>query len=405
MRMFKFKEDHIVARRNSRDKHSFVKSKLFESVKVTPKFMGLMLAGLGLWVVSAASHASTISINAAENPNNVIQLDGELSATITHTAQGIAIEIPGVEITLVCPSAGACTATIGDGSGATGYGSGTTDAAGGTDTSSGSTDTGGNDSGSGGTDSSTSGSSGGALDLNELCGSPRPTEYNSLQITWDKYCPGYTPTDTSGDTGTDSGGAYGSGDTVGGSSGSDGTDDCPGVGYDCYNHGGAASPSNDVVSNATVFPNAGGRKVDNIVFQTDFGSAGRNASGGTVYIPIDKGSVVVAGMTMSSEQVPTIGRLSFGVTANQPVGAELRTWISEDPDGARVSNYCSYVGYAEGAIRFSMDGSRDCNLQRGGTYFVNMALCKSDRGDWDCRSVDAMTAEENATLVFEVKYN
>ena len=37
----------------------------------------------------------------------------------------------------------------------------------------------------------------GSSDLNELCSSPRPTEYNYTQITWDKYCPGYTPTDTS----------------------------------------------------------------------------------------------------------------------------------------------------------------------------------------------------------------
>lgn len=389
MFMSDFKEDHIVARRNLRDKHSIVRLNSFESVKVAPALRRLCLTLLGFWAMSAASHASTISINAAANPDNVIQLDGDLSAIITHTAQGIAIEIPGVEITLDCPTTDTCTVSVGSASGAAGYGSG------GTDPSSDSDDT----------DSATSGSSGGALDLNELCGSPRPTVYNSLQITWDKYCPNYTPTDTSDDADNDSGGAYGSGDTVGGSSGSEGTDDCPGVGYDCYNHGGAASPADDVVSNAIAFPNAGGRQLENISSQTDFGSSGRNSAGGTVYIPIDKGSVVVAGMTMSPEQTPAIGRLSFGVTANQPVGAELRTWISESPDGARVSNYCSYSGYAEGAIRFSMDGSRDCNLQRGGAYFVNMALCKSDRDDWDCRSVDAMTAEENATLVFEVKYN
>ena len=192
---------------------------------------------------------------------------------------------------------------------------------------------------------------------------------------------------------------------MGGNNDSDGSDDCPGVGYDCYNHGGSGGTTNDVVSNAVAFPNGGSRRVENNASQTDFGSAGRNAAGGTVYVEIDKGAVVVAGMTMSSEQKPALGRLSFGVTARQVVGADLRAWISKEPDGGRISNACSYVGYAEAAIRFSVDGSRDCNLERGGSYFVNAALCKSDRDDWDCRSVDALTAEEDATLVFEVKYD
>lgn len=423
-----FKEDHMVAERKSRDKHSITTSSLLESIKATVAPGGLCLALLGVWAVSAASQASTLSIN-----NNVITLDGELSATVTHTAQGMAIDIPGVEITLDCPTADACTVSIGSSATAAGYGSGATNTAGGadtsgtndgtagasTDTSAGSTDaggtsggstgsgaaTGGTDGNAGGTDSSNSGSSGGALDLNELCGAPRPTEYNSRQISWDKYCPGYTPTDTSGDTGDNSDGTAGGGATVGGNNDSDGSDDCPGVGYDCYNHGGSGGTANDVVSNAVAFPNGGSRRVENNASQTDFGSAGRNAAGGTVYVEIDKGAVVVAGMTMSSEQRPALGRLSFGVTARQVVGADLRAWISKEPDGGRISNACSYVGYAEAAIRFSVDGSRDCNLERGGSYFVNAALCKSDRDDWDCRSVDALTAEEDATLVFEVKYD
>ena len=414
----------MVAERKSRIKHSVTTLNIVEGIKAAVAPRRLCLAFLGLFAVSAASQASTLSIN-----NNVITLDGDLSATVTHTAQGMAIEIPGVEITLDCPTTDACTVSIGGA--AAGYGSGATNTAGGadtsgttggatgasTDTSSGSTDTGSTSGGSsdtggataggtGGADSGNTASSGGALDLNELCGSPRPTEYNSRQISWDKYCPGYTPTDTSGGTSGDSGGTVGGGATVGGNNDSDGSDDCPGVGYDCYNHGGSGSNgTNDVVSNAVAFPNGGSRRVENNASQTDFGSAGRNSAGGTVYVEIDKGSVVVTGMTMSSEQTPSLGRLSFGVTARQVVGAELRAWISKEPDGGRISNACSYVGYAEAAIRFSMDGSRDCNLERGGSYFVNAALCKSDRDDWDCRSVDALTAEEDATLVFEVKYD
>ena len=409
-----FKEDHMFAERNSRDKHSGNTFNIVRSTRAAVAPRRLWMAFLGLCAVSATSQASTLSIN-----NNVITLDGELSATVTHTAQGMAIDIPGVEITLDCPTTDACTVSIGSAATASGYGSGATNTAGsGTgastgDSSGGSSNTGtaggttggtAGDTGSNTTDttgSSTSGSSGdGALDLNELCASPRPTDLGFRQTTWDKYCPGYTPTDTSGGTG-----GTGGGSTVGGNNDSDGSDDCPGVGYDCYNHGGSGGTTNDVVSNAVAFPTGGSRRVENNASQTDFGSAGRNAAGGTVYVDIDKGSVVVAGMTMSSEQRPALGRLSFGVTAKQVVGADLRAWISKDPDGGRISNACSYVGYAEAALRFSMDGSRDCNLERGGSYFVNAALCKSDRDDWDCRSAGAMTAEENATLVFEVKYD
>ena len=409
----------MVAEGKSRDKHSITTSSLLESTKATVAPGGLCLALLGVWAVSAASQASTLSIN-----NNVITLDGELSATVTHTAQGMAIDIPGVEITLDCPTADACTVSIGSSATAAGYGSGATNTAGsGTDASTGDSAGGSSNTGTAGgttggttgdtgstttdtTGSSTStGSGDGALDLNELCASPRPTDLGFRQTTWDKYCPGYTPTDTSGSTGGTTGGTVGDGATVGGNNDSDGSDDCPGVGYDCYNHGGSGGTTNDVVSNAVAFPNGGSRRVENNASQTDFGSAGRNAAGGTVYVEIDKGAVVVAGMTMSSEQKPALGRLSFGVTARQVVGAELRAWISKEPDGGRISNACSYVGYAEAALRFSVDGSRDCNLERGGSYFVNAALCKSDRDDWDCRSVDALTAEEDATLVFEVKYD
>ena len=377
---------------------------------------------------ASAAAASTISINASANPDNVIQLEGQLSATITHTADGIAIEIPGIQITLDCGPDGtsqSCTVSVGSGGAAAGYGSGATNTAGtntgastdggsatgttGSSTTGDATDVTGS-TGAGTTGSSTSGSSGGALDLNELCAGPRPEEYNSRQISWDKYCPGYTPTNTSGSTDDDSDAAVGgtTGATVTDNSNSGGaSEDCPGPGYDCYNHGGSGADDSDsaYVSQAVAFPDAGSRKVDDISYDTDFGSAGRNAAGGTVYIPIAKGGVVVAGMTMSAEKEPASGRLSFGPTANQPEGADLRLWISKEPDGGRILEACSYTGYAESALRYSTDGSQRCNLELGGAYYVNMALCNADLDDWDCRSVGALTAEGDATLVFEAKYN
>ena len=396
-------------------------------------------ATLSLVVATTAVQAGTISINAASNPNNVIQLDGQLSATITHTAEGIAIEIPGVVITLDCGeadvSAQTCTVAVGGAGSAAGYGSGATNTAGGSTGAStgggtgGSTtgttgaSTGGTSGGAGTTGTDTTGSSAstggtdGALNLNELCGSPRPDEYNSRQISWDKYCPGYTPTDTSGSTGGNSdgtvnGGSSGStgdgGATSGGGTGSNnGSTDCPGPGYDCYNHGGSGDSGSDsgYVSQAVPFPDAGSREIEDISARVDFGSAGSYASGSTVYVPIAKGGVVVAGMTMSSEKEPTSGRISFGPTANQPEGGDLRLWVSKEPDGERISEACSYVGYAESALRFDMDGAQGCSLERGGPYYLNMALCNADYDDWDCRSVGALTAEGDATLVFEAKYD
>ena len=115
----------MVAKRNSRGKHSVITLNLFESIKAAAAPGRLCLALLGVWAVSAASQASTLSIN-----NNVITLDGELSATVTHTAQGMAIDIPGVEITLDCPTTDACTVSIGSSANAGGYGSGATNTAG-----------------------------------------------------------------------------------------------------------------------------------------------------------------------------------------------------------------------------------------------------------------------------------
>lgn len=400
--MFAIKEDpeHTMKRISDLKNpvSTFAQVRRFVTAHLVPKSIFLVAA---LGAAASTTDASTISINAAANPNNVIQLDGQLSATITHTADGIAIEIPGVQITLDCSSAGAssqsCTVSVGGantGGDDTGGDNTGGDNTGGDNT--GGDNTGGDNTGGDNTGGDNTGgdNTGGALDLDELCASDRPADFSSLQITWDKYCPTYTPTTptvTTVDPGDNDAGT---------------NDDCPGPGYDCYDHGGTSDSGSDTgyVSQAVPFPAAGGREIDNIS-PTDFGSAGRNASGGTVYVPIAKGGVVVAGMTMSPERPPVSGRLSFGPTANQPEGADLRLWISNEQDGPRISEACSYTGYAESALRFSMDGSLACNLELGGSYFVNMALCNADLTDYDCRSADALTAEGDATLVFEAKYN
>lgn len=359
---------------------------------------------MSLVFANAALASNVLTINASDNPNNRIQLEGNLSATVTHTAEGLAIEIPGVEITLDCPNQQACTVSIGA---AASYG-GTAPTAGGGASS------GGNDSSSGGGDSSagsnsdgygsgqgdaansnqgdSSGTNGdGGLD--DLCSSPRPTEYGQGQISWDKYCQDYDPNDPidSGNTGDS------------GNSGSDGTTtECKGPGYDCWSDAGGSSDTT-FVSNAVTFPTGSNRRVEQEGDSRGFfgfGSAGRNANVSRVYVDIPKGVVSVIDFAMSTDDKFSAGRIDFGVTADQPDGADLHLWVSKDPDGPAVSEACSYVGYAETAFRVSIDGSQttECQLERGGAYYLNLALCYSEAGDVECRSSQAMTAEADAVL-------
>ena len=79
----------------------------------------------------------------------------------------------------------------------------------------------------------------------------------------------------------------------------------------------------------------------------DIGSAGKDGTGNTRYIAVRKGGINVLGMTMGDI---VDGRINFGVTASQITGADLRLWISAQPDSIRVSEACSYVGYAESSL-------------------------------------------------------
>ena len=128
----------------------------------------------------------------------------------------------------------------------------------------------------------------------------------------------------------------------------------------------------------------------------DFGSAGRNGGSGRVYMGVEKGVVTVSCFTLTSDPQPAYVRLSFGITAQQP-SAAFHLWISKRPDGSRIEQ-CEYVGYAQTSLRFSVDGSQACNLERGGEYFINVALCDSVEGDVECRSIRAETAEDDATF-------
>ena len=166
-------------------------------------------------------------------------------------------------------------------------------------------------------------------------------------------------------------------------------------------------PGGDPSSEAFPFPNGSDRMVNNRSSQVRLGSAGTTS--GAQYVEIHQGYVVVLGLNMAANG-PWVGRLSFGPTALWPGSPiDLRVWISEEVDGERVSGDCSYRGYAEATLRLSTDGSEACDLQDGGEYFVNLALCTVDDNayytDWNCSSAGAQTAGSDARLVIQANWS
>jgi hypothetical protein len=106
---------------------------------------------------------------------------------------------------------------------------------------------------------------------------------------------------------------------------------------------------------------------------------------------------------MAGSGGPALGNINFG-----PVGAisgvNLRAWVSTSPDGTKLSASCGYNGYVEGKFIFSTNGSRGCNLSPGGTYYFNLAICKSTSSDSYCSLAGAQTSATDSTLAIEAKY-
>ncbi len=329
--------------------------------------------------------AEVLKINPSQNAGNVIELTGDLSATVTHTAEGMVIEIPGVEIALDCDEGtnNICTVTIGAGRA-----------------------------------SDTAAAEPPAPAAVEppapAAVEPPPADNN----TGDDPCASGSPTFGCSDDGTQDGVApaaddpTASDDTGGGSA--DATPDAT-PGYVAPPATGGALDPNDPCNvrgynpncssltagsstGADPFPNGASRTVNNT--GVDLGSAASTA-GQTVKVGFPKGTVNVLGLTLANSG-STKGNINFG-----PVGAvsgvDLRAWISTSADGARLGS-CGYKGYVEGALSFSTDGSRGCNLSPGGTYYLNMAICSSTADDLFCSGAGAKTSQDPVTLAIEAKY-
>ena len=321
--------------------------------------------------VPLGAQAAVLKINPDDNAGNVINLSGELSASVTHTAEGLVIEIPGVEISLVCDTntdPDGCTVTIGSGSSSKADTTTTTTTT--TDNSS---------------DDTTCDP---AQDF--LCKDGQARGSDSSSDTADS---------SDSDSNSDATDSSSSDDTTSGyikptttTSSVDEDDPCSGTGYrkDCVD---GVSTTSTLID----FPTGSARIVDNLTGTYNYGSAGQTRSS---TIPVKGGHVKVVGLSMDSGT--DSGRISYGPVGNI-VGVDLRAWVSTTPDGSAVAN-CAYVGYVEGTLKISTDGSLPCNLSKGGTYYFNMALCKSSRDDLYCSQTGAKAPAADAKVILVTRY-
>ena len=330
---------------------------------------------VGLPVIA---QADVLKIN-----DSVINLSGDLSATVTHTADGMEIQIPGVEISLDCETRD-CTVTIGSNSGSTGSNSGSTGSGSGDDSGSGTGSSGSGSSSSGSDDDSDSDGDADcdpALDFG--CGASYGNDDDSSS--------------GSGDSGGNTGDTTGTTSTSDEDEDEDEDDPCSGTGYN------PACNANAVASNSApgAFPTGSARKIDNKSASLNFGSANTTPK---TKLTVESGVVTVLGLTMGTGNSPSSGTVDFAQGSNVQ-GVALRAWISATPDGDRVGATCSYSGYPEGNVRFTIGETSSCSLSAGGTYYFNMALCSSTPSDLYCKQSGAQAATAGGIMKVSASYS
>jgi hypothetical protein len=115
---------------------------------------------------------------------------------------------------------------------------------------------------------------------------------------------------------------------------------------------------------------------------------------------VPSGGVLVHNLNMSGDS--TTGRVVFAPSGNTG-GLALRLWVSSSPDGPMVGG-CGYVGYSEGVLYLSTDGSQPCSLSQGGSYYLNAAMCASVPSDPYCSDPSARTQDTGARIVMMSYY-
>ena len=365
--------------------------------------LAAVVASVGL-ATSVSASAAQVRFNPATSPDNIINLEGTLSATVTQSSAGIDISIPGVDIVLDCKgstSTESCVITIGAGQSSTT--AGTTSSTGSTGSGTGSTSgTSGSTTGyvAGGGTSTTGGGGSSSCDPTVSFGCSYGDGSSSGDTTSGDTTSGGT---TSGGTtsGGTSSGATG-GFSGGSSSGTSGSGSTTGATGGFLPGGGSSSTDSSSSGGQVAFPNGGARSVER--GSTDLGSAGAQSGGGTHPINVDKGFVASNRFTMKSGVYA--GKISFVPQGNYPPpdDAALRMWISYDADGGRVGNECSWGGYFEGSVGVGTDTASGCVLNGGGSYWLNVAFCKTDRDDYNCTSSNALTGSYGGGLLFQSSY-
>jgi hypothetical protein len=105
---------------------------------------------------------------------------------------------------------------------------------------------------------------------------------------------------------------------------------------------------------------------------------------------------------MGTGDSPSSGSISFAQVTNLKVN--FRAWISTAPDGVRVGT-CSYNGYSESLLGFSIGGKEDCDLSPGGKYYFNMAFCTSTDSDRYCDQSGATAPASAGSMKLSASYN
>ena len=357
------------------------------------------------FLLSTTSYAAEISINASQNPDNTIQLSGELAASVEYTANGLKIEIPGVNIKLTCNgtdvSEEACTLDLAQGGGGSTGGDGST-----------------------GDGSSTDGDK---TQDEKFCEAGRDAPFTNPSV-WDATCnPDGTVKDPSkGDENPDGGFGTGGGFTGNGKE----DDTCGANGFDPNCSDPSDNASDLVTESREAFGNDPRVIWDRTIPQNDrfkenfgrtlaafdFGSAGEQGRGTAEKFIVPKGEIAVVGFTVGGDEFakdesgnltneridPTRMRLSYapGTTAAEGF---LHIWISETKDGERISEECSRSGYGEGKFLVSVDGHYECNVEREKVYYLMAAYCNPE-DDYNCSSDKAVTGLRNGQVVFDTTW-
>ena len=322
---------------------------------------------LPLFLFSAISSSALAAqyklyINKQQSASNVIVFEDSMSATVTHTSDGMELTLPGVEVTLRCKSSDAnsttdtCVIAIEPG----------------TTSSSGGSTSGGSTSGGSTSGGSTSGGS---------------TSGGDCVVTNWNNCGGSTSGgSTSG--GSTSGGSTSGGSTSGGSTSGGSTSGGSTSGGTTSSGSGTCSPSSALKCGSL-----------------DFGSGGSDSTGKTTRLELYPGETLALPFTVAQGAnygqvaiVPT----SFGLPDD---GAGVRLWWSAEAGGKPLSDYwCSRnIGF-EGSGFWDQAGKLGygCPIpDADGKYFVNLQLCVSDRSDTSCSAPGAKPGSESAYIYIQ----